>query len=322
MTHNNAFLGDEAFKREALERVARLMRAGQVSPSIKLNWSDAQQTGTYSGALAQTLDAEAFPGRTGIPLELSQAFEVILTLAGQPDKDRKLTLPQGFPELFLAWLDAVRPGADLGGVLPRFIAGLLDELLAPQAGPGQRMGVAQREVVQQIAELWHRSLSGQVVAAKAWRGPRAEALELADTVEDAWAAAVAEFAASVAWPPAQCAGEAPGLLMRLFLAWAGFLGLSAMTPEEQAQAAQAALEPRRMRVAAQQPGFDMMAWHMDQAKARGEGKSKEEMEQAAARMREIRALVVPSVALLVKQQLDRLTELTRSHIPQRAPATA
>lgn len=325
MAQQNAFHGDEAARREALERVARLMRAGQLSPSMKLNWNETQQTGTYSGALAQSLDAAAFPDRTGMPLELPQAFEVILMLAGQPDKERKPSFPPGFPELFLSWLDAVHPGADLSGVLPRFIAGLLDELLAPQAGPGQRMGVAQREVVQHVAELWHRSLSGQAVAAQAWRGPRAEALELADSVDDPWAAAVAEFAASVAWPPAQCASEAPGLLMRLFMAWVGFLGLSAMTAEEQSQAADAALEPRRMRIAAQQPGFDMMAWHMGQMQARGEGKSKEALEQAAARGREIRALVAPSVAVLVKQQLDRLIELTRSHpatVPQRAPTTA
>ncbi|WP_144006544.1 hypothetical protein [Pelomonas sp. KK5] len=263
-------------KQQRIERLRGLIAAGAAKPSPKLAWNG--ENGSLSGALAQDKDAARFAELTGLPLELSQWAELLDGAVGR-QAAAEFAAAQGLDGFYLRWLGALRPGADLGPVMPEIIGRQLAELAEwPELPPD----AAVRRLSRDLALLWQRALGGDVADADEWRTRRKEAVGLSDSLDDAFAASLAEILSSVAWPPAQLEGEALAALQKLLSLRQTLATLPGMNAVQQAAARESAEQPRRFRRAAEAPGFDMMAWYLNQPKPEPAPGLEEPVDQAAS----------------------------------------
>jgi hypothetical protein len=259
-----AFANRPDAKRERIERVRALIARGAIKPLPKLVWVADQETGSLSGALAEDKETAHFIARTGFPLALSQWAETLAGAAARIAAAPGGAAPESF---YLRWLDAIQPGADLDGVMPEVVRGVLEEFALAQSGIAQRMDPEQRALCEGLAALWRAALAGEPTEGPAWRSIRNALVALSDELSDPWCAALAEFGASMAWPPASLADECLSALQRLLPTQILHANLPGMSAAQRARAEHAVDEPRRFREAAEAPGFDMMAWYAKQAEA-------------------------------------------------------
>lgn len=208
-----AFNGSHDLKNEMTERVRTLWADGRLVAGGALLWDAEKALYSINGALAQTTDAEVFEARTGIALDLALLCESVLVLNAVAVKDKSKAI--GFtvvhdPALdgaVTAWLEAIRPGADLAGVIPKFMVHFLGLVLGDTFPQRDQIPPDVRHVAAQILENWRSELSGQVIEARTWRQLRSDAVKATENVQQPWAYPISHFVETLAWPLASVTKE-------------------------------------------------------------------------------------------------------------------
>jgi hypothetical protein len=206
VTQYCAFHGDPARKADMVDRVRAKWTQRLVFPLSYLKWRTNGGIVSLSGALAETQVPEQFIDRTGLPVELATLCEGLVQAGAEFIEDK--SAPSGFAmrggEAILAfameWLDAIPVGADLGGVVPRFMHSFLASVLAPDFAMSAHVSPAVRAGAERILGLWEREMSGVQVGPKEWRSLRADALRASEDDSDPWGCALSELVESLAWP--------------------------------------------------------------------------------------------------------------------------
>ena len=147
-TPYTAFHGDSASKAAMVDRVRAKWAQGHVFPLPYLKWRTDGGMVSLSGALAETQVPQEFVERTGLPVELASLCEGLVFSGAEFSEDnnahRGLATRGGESILAFAmeWLDAIPVGADLGGVVPRFMHGFLASVLEPGFAMAARLSPA------------------------------------------------------------------------------------------------------------------------------------------------------------------------------------
>ena len=205
-THYCAFHGDPARKADMVDRVRAKWTQGQVFPLSYLKWRTDGGMVSLSGTLAETQVPEQFIERTGLPVELATLCEGMVHAGAEFSEDKSapfgLAMRGAEPIMAFAmeWLDAIPVGADLGGVVPRFMHSFLAGVLAPDFAMAAHVSPAVRACAERILCLWEREMSGAQVVPKEWRSLRADALRASEDHSDPWGYALSELVESLAWP--------------------------------------------------------------------------------------------------------------------------
>ena len=314
-----AFNGNQALKDEMVGRVRTQWAAGKLVAAAVLCWDDENALYSVNGALAETSDADEFVARTGIPLELALLCESTLSLnaVAVPDKSKKV----GFavvhdPALDPAvseWLAAIRPGADLESVVPKFMVFFLDFVLSDQFAQREFITAEVRSAAEKILANWKRELAGQAIDAKAWRELRGDAVEATERIGQPWAYPVSHFVETMPWPVASMVKEFNQPFMFLTGNLMSFLQ-SPYQAEEDQKLAELALKGHLMSRELDRAGKggreefealveanpdikEAMSWYSDEARN--------------ARVKRGQQRAFASTTPLVKQFMDKLTELIR-----------
>lgn len=201
-----AFNGNQALKDELIGRVRAQWAAGQLVAGGGLLWDKERSLFSINGALAETADVAEFESRTGIPLDVALLCESTLALSAVAVKDK--TRKIGYASVHdpaldgavTAWLDAIRPGADLQSVIPKFMVYFLGFVLSDAFPQRDHVPAEIRAVAEKILTHWKSELNGQTVDAKSWRQVRNEALQASEQITQAWAYPMAHFVETMAWP--------------------------------------------------------------------------------------------------------------------------
>jgi hypothetical protein len=307
-----AFGGLEARKREAMDRVAGLWQRGLLAPGNRLHWQDGGGKGSsLSGALICSKDVAAFEGLAGFGLANGQLAETLLALGAQR-RPEGMALSPMLAGFYLEWLQALRPGADLARLVPEFMHSLLLDLLAEGDALGQRMGTEQRALTARLAALWAASLQGEALAAAEWRSLRKAAVDMADTLADPWAAALAEVVAALAWAPLAVADECPGIAHKLLGLRLRQLATAGMDAAERAVVAWAVDQPRRQLRASAMPGYDLMAWYAQEQALERAGRDDAQEAAHLERQQALRSRAQPLVDALLRRLMDRYLALSQA----------
>lgn len=201
-----AFNGNQALKDELVGRVRAQWAAGQLVAGGGLLWDEEKSLFSINGALAQTADAAEFESRTGIALDVALLCESTLALSvvAVKDKTKKIGYASihdpALDSAVTAWLDAIRPGADLQSVIPKFMVYFLEFVLSNDYAQRDYVPADVRAVAQKILNNWKSELGGQTVDAKTWRQVRGEAVQASEQITQAWAYPIAHFVETMAWP--------------------------------------------------------------------------------------------------------------------------
>lgn len=201
-----AFNGSQALKDEMVGRVRSQWAEGRLVAGGGLLWDDEKGLYSLNAALAETSDGDQFVARTGIPLEVALLCEstLVLNTVTVVDKSKKIGYAVVHdPALGTAvtdWLDAIRPGSDLQGVVPKFMVDFLDYVLSDGFAQRQFIPAEVRDAAEKILAHWKLELSGQAVDAKAWRQLRGEAVKATERTNQPWAYPISHFVETMAWP--------------------------------------------------------------------------------------------------------------------------
>lgn len=209
-----AFQGDPQRKAELIDRVRTSWTKGRAFPLAYLKWRTDGGIVSLAGTLAQTQDPAQFTERTGLPVELAMLCEGLVYTGVEFSEDK--SAPSGLvirgSEDIMAfamdWLDAIPVGADLGGVVPRFMHDYLAGILAPDFVMAAHISQAARACAERILGFWAREMNGEQVLPKAWRSLRADAMQAAEAHStDPWSYGLSELVESLAWPARGLAPE-------------------------------------------------------------------------------------------------------------------
>ncbi|MFZ6846330.1 hypothetical protein [Undibacterium sp. RuTC16W] len=236
----SAFHGDPALKAELINPLRARWAANELLPASILKWMPEERIYSLCGAMVESQDKDVFQQRTGIPLELAMLSEALISasieVTGDPSN------PLGFiirgDNVILAfgmeWLDAVRPGADLTDVVPRYAVQLLQSMLRPDFVLSEHIEPALAAVAARLLDLWQRELAGQSVDAQEWRAVRAAALQVSEAYETPWGFPITMFVESMGWPIRSIAGEFVGLFQPLAQTWLNYLRLPFFEEQDRA----------------------------------------------------------------------------------------
>lgn len=257
----NAFQGSQARKDQMVEPLRAKWAALAIFPLAYLKFRTDGGMVSISGALAETQDPECFVERTGLPVELGTLCEGLIYsgLEFRPDE----TAPMGFTvdasDTILAfgmeWLDAIPVGADLGGVVPRFMATFLARALADDFAMAAHIEAPVRAAAEKIAALWDRDLQGEPTSGKEWRAVRAEAMAASEASVDPMGFAAAEMVESLAWPVRGLASEFVPILQLFAKSWVQFMATPHLTDADRDLQQRVLLGEREMARAVRDPRF-------------------------------------------------------------------
>jgi hypothetical protein len=234
-----AFHGDPARKAAMVDRVRVKWAQGHVFPLPYLKWRTDGGMVSLSGALAETQVPEEFVERTGLPVELATLCEGLVNSGAEfiEDKNAHRGLAMRGGESILAfaieWLDAISVGADLGGVVPRFMHGFLASVLEPGFAMAAHLSPGVRGCAERILDLWKREIGGAPVAPQEWRNVRADALRAAEDHSDPWGFALSELVESLAWPARGLAPEFVPIFQVFMKEFRQFLVMPYLSSEDQ-----------------------------------------------------------------------------------------
>jgi len=233
-----AFAGHPVFKTQMLETVRARWSARALAPSLDLNWKREGQPDSIGGTLAETQDRGEFELRTGIPADLAQLCELLIAAgvrtSDAPDGAAGFSL-EGADALLafgIEWLDAIRPGADLGLIVPLFARHCLDLLLKPEFDLAAHISLELRDVGFRILILWGRELAGQGTTRAEWRDVQRAAMAATANDAGAWSYRIATFIEAIAWPVRSVSREFAGLFEPFLFNWSMYLETAFMTDEE------------------------------------------------------------------------------------------
>ena len=219
-----------------LESVRSRWSARALLPDANLNWKIDGQADSISGALAETRDRGEFEQRTGIPADLAQLCELLIAAgvrkSDAPDGGFSLDAADAVLAFGTEWLDAIRPGADLGLVVPHFARHCLDLLLKPNFELAAHVSPDLRGAGFQILSFWNREFAGQSTTRGDWRGIQRAAITATAKDIDPWGYRIATFIEAIAWPVRSVSREFAGLFEPFLFNWLLFLETAFMTDEE------------------------------------------------------------------------------------------
>lgn len=201
-----AFNGNQATKDEMVGRVRAQWLAGKLIAGGGLLWDEENALHSLNGALAETADADEFEARTGISLDVALLCESTLALNSVAIKDRSRKVgysvvhDPALDGVATEWLEAIRPGADLQSVIPKFMVHFLGFVLSDGFAQRDFVPAEVRDVAGKILANWKLELAGQVVDAKSWRQLRGEAVKATEHIGEAWAYPISHFVETMAWP--------------------------------------------------------------------------------------------------------------------------
>lgn len=209
-----AFQGDLQRKAELVDRVSTSWTLGRAFPLAYLKWRTDGGLVSLAGTLAQTQDPAQFTERTGLPVELAMLCEGLVYTGVEFTEDKSapcgLTV-RGSEDIMafaMDWLNAIPVGADLSGVVPRFMHDFLAGVLAPDFVMASHISQAARACAERILGFWAREMNGEQVLPKAWRSLRADAMQAAEAHStDPWSYGLSELVESLAWPARGLAPE-------------------------------------------------------------------------------------------------------------------
>jgi hypothetical protein len=167
-----AYHGDPSIKEKYLARVRAHRAADNLVRGV--GWKDGK--GCAIGCTLESYDHERYPIELGIPVKLARLEDAIFE--GLPD-DEAMEWPERF-------LSAIRPGADLSMVWPRFAVELL---IDPEHGAAAHVEQDSRVIgtIGSVVDLYKRQIAGDDPPVAEWTAARARADDMwSDAV---WAAA-------------------------------------------------------------------------------------------------------------------------------------
>ena len=212
--------------------------ARALAPDVDLNWNSDGQPNSISGTLARTQDRGEFEQRSGLPAYLAQLCEQLIAAgvrkSDAPDTTVGFSLEAADAVLAFGteWLDAIRPGADLGLIVPQFARHCLDLLLKPNFDLAAHISLDLRAVGLQLLSFWDREFAGESVTRGDWRGLQRTAMVATAKDTDAWGYRVATFIEAIGWPVRSVSREFVGLFEPFLFNWLMYLESAFMTDEE------------------------------------------------------------------------------------------
>jgi hypothetical protein len=208
-----AFHGDAKLRGEMIERVRARRSNGELFSAPILRWMPEQKAFSISAALAQTGDVAEFEKATGIPIHVAMLCEALSSMCTVTFEDK--SKPTGFDivqdadsrRFEMEWIDAIRAGADLSGVAPRFMVYFLETMLRPDFPLADHIEPGVRAIAARILDCWKRELAGGAIDGATWRAIRKDAVAASEQVKDPWCYPVAYFTETLAWPLSDMPGE-------------------------------------------------------------------------------------------------------------------
>jgi len=222
-----AFHNDPELKARLCARTLTAWQDGKLLPIGNLTWLPEQDHRGLMASLAETGESEVFTATTGLPVAPCLVFEHLIAESGivarvevGPSMSRNVyqcsDTTRAWPQ---RWLEAIRPGAELSSVLPRFTLELMTHLLGPNSVWSSDIDGTSRAAAQEVLSLWTRELAGETVDAKTWNAARKSAEAAAMTASDHWGELFVELYAQLAWPVEGLSEELPGILMPFIQYW-------------------------------------------------------------------------------------------------------
>ena len=221
-----------------LEPVRAQWSARALVPDANFHRESDGQANSISGALAGTQDRGEFEQRTGIPADLAHLCEQLLAAGVRkseaPDTVAGFSLDAADAVFAFgtAWLDAIRPGADLSIIVPQFARHCLDRLLKPDFDLAAHISPDLRAVGLQILSFWDREFAGESTTRGDWRGIQRATMLATAKDTDAWGYRIATFIEAIAWPVRSVSREFVGLFEPFLFNWLMYLETAFMTDEE------------------------------------------------------------------------------------------
>lgn len=223
-----AFHNDSTTKAHLCARLLTAWQEDKLLPIGNLTWRPEADHRSLVASLAETSEPEVFTAVTGLPVAPCLVFELLVAESGvkvlaQDSKSSGSRLVFQCSDTTRAlprqWLQAIRPGADLSMVLPRFAVEVMAQLLRPDSVWALNLDGATRAAADAVLTLWTRELAGEPVDAKTWKAARKAAEFAAIEAPDHWGELVIELFAQLAWPVEGLGEELPGILMPFILNW-------------------------------------------------------------------------------------------------------
>ncbi|MDO7834630.1 hypothetical protein Q4610_06185 [Sphingobium sp. HBC34] len=233
-----AFSGSQTVKNRMIAPVRAQWTARALAPDTDLNWNRDGQPDSINGALAQTQDRTVFEQRTGIPADLAQLCEHLVAAgvrkSDAPDTAAGFALEGADAVLAfgIGWLDAIRPGADLGMIVPQFARHCLNRLLEPNFALAGHISPDLRGAGLQILAFWDRELAGHTMTRGDWRDVQRQAMAATAKDTDPWSYRIATFIEALAWPVRSVSREFVGLFEPFLFNWLIYCETAFMTDEE------------------------------------------------------------------------------------------
>ena len=313
----SAFHGDPALKARLVDPVRPRWAARELLPAAILKWVPDERMYSLCGALAESQEQQVFEQRTGIPLALAMLSEALISASIEITPDP--SSPAGFAmhgdDAILAfgmeWLDAVRPGADLSDVVPRYAAQALETVLGADFPLAEQIEPAVAAAGARVLGLWRRELAGDDVGAVEWRAARVAAVEASERCGKPWCYPVAAFIESISWPVRSIAGEFVALFQSLLQSWLTYVRLPFFGERDREDQTLFWIGLRRMTLAEAEGGLDeeAMATFFDDTPdvkramyALGDADTR-------ARLRAARVGATVATTPVVRQQMDVLLQL-------------
>lgn len=314
-----AFQGSQARKTEMAERVRTKWANRQVFPLSYLKWRTDGGMVSLSGALAETQDPELFVERTGLPVELGTLCEGLIYVGLEffEDKDALLGLGmRGGDPIFsfaMEWIDAIPVGANLGGVVPRFMRSFLASVLANDFVMAVHVESSVRAAAERILDLWDRELGGEVVSGREWRAVRGDAVRASESSDDVWGYPIAEMVESLAWPVKGLASEFVPIFQLFAKPWGGFVASSYLSDDDRRLEIANMAGLRELTRAQRDPQFsqeteETLLDRLPEAKRAILASMEPE---AKARTDEAKRKARPVTDMLLRAQMDNLLELIK-----------
>ncbi len=310
----SAFLGEPERKAQMLEPVRARWNARELVPDTSLNWQWDDRRDSLGGALAQTRDRAEFEAKTGIPVNLAMLCEALLAAAATPPDTADAPVG-GTPSVLasgMEWLDAIRPGADLAMVVPRFARDCLAMMLAPDFALAPHITPAFRDVGTAILALWDRELAGETVDRREWRSVRQAALDANARETPVFGYPVATLIEAVAWPVQSVAGEFVGQFAYFLVSWLMYLDRAHMTDAEWRDREHMLIGWRAMMTAPRDDSGAMTIDPLDDLPESQRVLSPEHMMATMERTAAVRAAAQESKDAILRDLMDRLLTLIRA----------
>jgi hypothetical protein len=189
MTTLRAFHGDPAVKAKYAARMQAHLDADELVQRI--GWDQRTGNGCFVGCTLHRYDHALFPAELGLPMWLARLADALhegMTLA-----DARRFAARFYP--------AIPVGADVEPVHHRFLAWLMDELLAVVRSTDLDIGLRSRVIAAIVAvrELHLRALSGDRPSPDEWKEARAEAMSVWMAAARAVRVVAAAAAMASAW---------------------------------------------------------------------------------------------------------------------------